>query len=147
MTGDNNWQELGDLKELDAIGAELGNVAEDIAATVEAQQELDANGGVAFPYDPVIAQNIKIFSSIGFGVASKKYGDHWLLQPEENERLSVALAQVVNYYMPDFDNLGVVGNLALVAGSITLPRVMLTVMSQKQAEKTNEVEHDQQSEN
>lgn len=150
MTGSDNWQELGDIKELDAIEAELGNVADEVAATVEAQQELDANGGIAFPYDPVIAQNIEIFTGIGFNALAKKHGEHWVLSQDDSQRLALALAQVIHHYMPDFDNLGVVGNLALVAGSITLPRIMLTVMTQKQAEQaeqTNEVEHEQQQEN
>jgi hypothetical protein len=119
---------LGDTAELDRIETELGKVSEAVAATADAVAELEENGGIMFPYDPVIEQNIRVFADIGFKAAAKKYGDHWELPPGDTERLSVATAQVINHYMPDLANLGPVGNLGLIAVSIIAPRVILTKM-------------------
>ncbi|MDP2505637.1 hypothetical protein [Oceanobacter sp. 3_MG-2023] len=119
---------IGDTAELDRIESELGATSEAVAATASAVAELEANGGIVFPYDPVIAENIKVFSDIGFKAAARRHGDHWVLPPEDNERLSVAMAQVVHHYMPDFDQLGPVGNLGMIAVSILGPRMVLTKM-------------------
>lgn len=136
MTGDNTDNtQLGDVAELDKIASELETQPQAIAETVEAQAELDANGGVAFPYDPVIAQNVQIFTDIAFKGFAKKYGAHWALPPDDCQRLSVAISQVVHHYMPDMDNMGVLGNLGVVAAGIMLPRVVLTKMQSQQTKK------------
>ncbi len=126
-TAEQYWS-LGDQAELDRIEAELGKAAGEVSATAEAVAEIEENGGILFPYDPVIEQNVRVFSDIGFKVAASKWGSHWQLPPEDCERLSVACAQVVHHYMPSGENLGVVGNLGLVAATIVGPRLMLTKM-------------------
>ena len=136
---------LGDAAELDRIEAELGHAREAVTETANAVAELEENGGIAFAYDPVIEQNLRVFSDIGFKMAAKKYGDHWALPPDDCERLSVATAQVIHHYIPDFENLGPVGNLAMVAASLIGPRVLLGKMKQWQEEGA--ANDGQQSEN
>ena len=132
MVAVENW-ELGDVAELNRIESELGTVSADVAATADAVAEIEQNGGIIFPYDPVIEQNLRVFSDIGFKVAAQKWGEHWSLPAEDCERLSVATAQVIHHYMPTGENLGVVGNLGLVAASIIGPRVVLTKMQNMKA--------------
>lgn len=129
------FSQLGDVAELDRIESELGASLSNASATADAVAEIEQNGGIVFPYDPVIEQNIRVFSDIGFNVAAQKYGEHWQLPPDDCERLSVACAQVIHHYMPEGENLGVVGNLGLVAVSILGPRVVLTKMSNMNKDK------------
>ena len=134
MVNHDYWQ-LGDVHQLDRIESELGTASADISATADAVAEIEQNGGIIFPYDPVIEQNIRVFADIGFNVAAQKHGDHWRLPPDDCERLSVATAQLVHYYMPTGENLGVVGNLGLVAASIIGPRIVLTKMQNMKAQE------------
>lgn len=127
-----DYWELGDIAELNRIESEMGTASADVSATADAVAEIEQNGGIIFPYDPVIEQNIRVFAEIGFAVAANKHGEHWRLPAEDSERLSVATAQVIHHYMPSGENLGVVGNLGLVAASIIGPRIVLTKMQNMQ---------------
>jgi hypothetical protein len=141
------YWELGDSADLDRIELELGSMSSDVAATADALAEIDGNGGIVFPYDPVIEQNVRVFTDIGFKVAAQKYGEHWALPADDCERLSVATAQVIHHYMPTGENLGVAGNLGLVVASIVAPRMILTTMKKKavEAAANDEGPHEQES--
>ncbi|GGX52278.1 hypothetical protein [Saccharospirillum salsuginis] len=113
----------------EAVARLLGESANDDGPDPsDAYDELnrrEQQGGGSWPFDPVIAENIKVWYGVGFGVVAKKRGDHWQITPDDGHRLGVATAQVIHRFIPDFDNVGPVGNLAIVAAGLIGPRIML----------------------
>ena len=129
--------QLGNIETLDrlganlttAIGPERGEGSEDFD---ELRDNEKAGGSTRFPFDPVIAQNAKMILGMGAHRLSQNRGPHWQLSEEDADKLGVGIAQVIKHYVPDFDNVGVVGNLALISAGIVVPRLMIDVMSKKQ---------------
>ncbi|MEX1057044.1 MAG: hypothetical protein WED11_04905 [Natronospirillum sp.] len=126
-----NWGDLGDTAAIERIMADTGQRDEgpepgDAYDEMNRRQE---QGGGSWPFDPVIAENAMIWCGIGFSAAAKKRGSHWAVSQEDARRLGVSLAQVVHRYMPDFENVGPVGNLAIVGVGLVGPRMMLDAMN------------------
>lgn len=124
-----DWSQLGDVEALDRLAGFDGRggpeAANDSYAEFDARQQ---QGGGSWPFDAVIAENAMIFIGVGFSVAAKKRGPHWAVEQDDARRLGVAIAQVVHRYMPDFDNVGPVGNLCIVGATMIGPRLMLDAM-------------------
>ncbi|EAT13374.1 hypothetical protein HF888_07765 [Bermanella marisrubri] len=135
-----NYNELGDTAKLVELEQEL-SVADAGAAmgaaseSAQVQAALDENNGVAFPYDPVLAQTFTTYIGIGSGMAAKSWGDHWQLKEDEAKELSVATCQLIYHYFPDMEPTTPFWNFALVAGAAVGPRVLLTVINKKQMQK------------
>lgn len=135
-----DWATLGDTAAIDRIMADSGQ-GQAGPEPGDAYDELNARqsqGGGSWPFDPVIAENAQILCGIGFSIQAQKRGSHWALPDDDARRLGVALAQVVHKYMPDFDNVGPVGNLAIVGASVLGPRIMLDAMTRKPKRQTIE---------
>lgn len=131
-----NYRDLGDVAALDAIERELGAAdTGQVSETAEAQAELDSNGGIAFPYDPVLAQSVTMYLGMGSSIAARKWGQHWQLKEDEAQGLSVATCQLVHHYFPDMEPTNPLWNFAMVAGVTLGPRALLTVINKKQTEK------------
>jgi len=131
-----NYNELGDVQRLNELAAELSAVDSGaVSDTAQAAQELEQNNGIAFPYDPVLAQSVAMYAGIGSGIAARRWGEHWQLKEEEADAVSVATCQLIHHYFPDLEPTNPLWNFALVAGSVLGPRVLLSVMIKKQNEK------------
>jgi hypothetical protein len=131
-----NYRDLGDIAALDAIERELGAADSGaVSESVEQAAELEKNGGVAFPYDPVMAQSVTMFMGIGSSVAARKWGEHWQLKEDEAQNLSVATCQLVQHYFPDLEPTNPLMNFCMVAGVVVGPRVMITAMQSGQKQK------------
>lgn len=137
-------EQLGDVAALDALEGEvIEGEATSASETAEAQRELDQNDGIAFPYDPVLAQSVTMYIGIGSGIAARKYGPHWQFKKEEAESLSVATCQLIQHYLPDLEPTNPLMNFAMVAGVVVGPRVMLTAMNSKAQKKVEQQSEDE----
>jgi hypothetical protein len=142
-----DYNELGDVQALDKIQAELGSMDQSaVNESAEQAAQLEKNNGVAFPYDPVLAQSVKVYMGIGSNIAAGKWGDHWQLKEDEADALSVASCQLITHYFPDMEPTNPLMNFAMVMGVVIGPRVLLTAVKGKQqkAEKDgveNESKH------
>jgi len=128
-----DWGSLGDVATLDRLeGAarEAGTDPADSYAELERRQE---QGGGSWPFDAVIAENAAIFTGIGFKAVAAKRGQHWAISDDDAKRVGVSLAQVIHRYMPDFDEVGPVGNLCIVGAGLVGPRLMLDSFQKAQA--------------
>ena len=137
-----NLEQFGDEQALNLMQAEAAN---DDNAAADAYDELnqrEKNGGGPLPFDPVVAELAGKFSEVGFGVVANKRGSHWSLSDDDSRQLGVAIAQVVYKYMPDMENLGPVGNLAVVSAVVVGPRFMLDAMQAKE-QKAKEAANDE----
>ena len=136
------WSDLGDTAAIERLMAETGQ-SQDGPEPGESYDELNSrqdNGGGSWPFDPVIAENAMIFCGIGFSATAKKKGEHWSISQDDARRLGVSIAQVVHRYMPDFENVGPVGNLAIVGVSLVGPRLMLDAMNKPAKQKKTDGE-------
>lgn len=143
-----DYWNLGEVATLDAIENEFGSLDrttgnQQVKDTAEAVELLEKTG-IAFPFDPVLEQNIRIFLQVGFSVAAKRFGTHWLLDGEDSQKLSMATAQLIQHYMPEFERMGPLGNFAIVAGSVVGPRALLTIMQNKTTSTPTVSEPEQQ---
>lgn len=75
-----------------------------------------------------------------FGLMGAIRGDHWAIVQGEADNLGMALDDCVRHYFPDFE-LGPAGALVMVAGAVTVPRVMVDMaIAKKKAEEAEKKE-------
>ena len=84
--------------------------------------------------DRVGVQEIKQLAMLGFAVVGARYGDHWALSNDEAQGLAVASDKAMRHYLGNVE-MGPGAALAVTAGMIVLPRVVITMSQQQEPEK------------
>jgi len=87
--------------------------------------------------DRVGVQEIKQLAMLGFAVVGARYGDHWALSNDEAQGLAVASDKAMRHYLGNVE-MGPGVALAVTAGMIVLPRVVVTMSMQQGPEKPEE---------